>query len=133
MSRKVTKTDQQWQDQLAPGAYRVLREHGTERPYSSPLNDETRAGVFHCGGCGKTLFASQAKFDAGCGWPSFYEPAAGAAVGTSEDNSWNMQRTEVHCEDCGGHLGHVFPDGPQPTGLRYCINGAALVFKPKPE
>jgi len=130
MTTKFTKTDAEWRSMLPPEAFRVLREHGTERAFTSPLNDEKRQGMFVCAGCGKEVFASSTKFDSGTGWPSFYQPAAPDAVGTHEDRSWFMRRTEVHCDDCGGHLGHVFPDGPKPTGLRYCINGAALNFKP---
>jgi peptide-methionine (R)-S-oxide reductase len=130
MTTKIDKTDADWRKSLSPEAYRVLREHGTERAFTSPLNDEKRAGMFTCAGCGKDLFASDAKFESGTGWPSFYQPASGDAVGTTEDRSWFMRRTEVHCADCGGHLGHVFPDGPKPTGLRYCINGVSLGFRP---
>jgi peptide-methionine (R)-S-oxide reductase len=130
MTTKIDKTDADWRKSLSPEAYRVLREHGTERAFTSPLNDEKRAGMFTCAGCGKELFASDAKFESGTGWPSFYQPASGDAVGTTEDRSWFMRRTEVHCADCGGHLGHVFPDGPKPTGLRYCINGVSLGFRP---
>ena len=130
MTTKIDKTDADWRKSLSPEAYRVLREHGTERAFTSPLNDEKRAGMFTCAGCGKELFASDAKFESGTGWPSFYQPASGDAVGTTEDRSWFMRRTEVHCADCGGHLGHVFPDGPKPTGLRYCINGVSLDFRP---
>jgi peptide-methionine (R)-S-oxide reductase len=131
MKQKITKSDAEWRASLSPDTYRVLREHATERAFTSPLNDEKRQGMFVCAGCGKALFASERKFDSGCGWPSFTAPAAADAVGTEADNSWFMHRTEVHCADCGGHLGHVFPDGPQDAGgLRYCINGAALDFKP---
>ena len=130
MTTKIDKTDADWRKSLSPEAYRVLREHGTERAFTSPLNDEKRTGMFTCAGCGKELFASDAKFDSGTGWPSFYQPVSGDAVGTTEDRSWFMRRTEVHCADCGGHLGHVFPDGPKPTGLRYCINGVSLGFQP---
>ncbi len=130
MTTKIDKTDADWRKSLSPEAYRVLREHGTERAFTSPLNDEQRAGMFTCAGCGKELFASDAKFESGTGWPSFFQPASGDAVGTTEDRSWFMRRTEVHCADCGGHLGHVFPDGPKPTGLRYCINGVSLGFRP---
>jgi peptide-methionine (R)-S-oxide reductase len=127
---KIEKPDTHWREVLPPEAYRVLREHGTERAGTSPLNHEKRKGVFSCAGCGKDLFASGAKFESGTGWPSFTAPIAEDAVETSEDRSWFMRRTEVHCADCGGHLGHVFPDGPEPTGLRYCMNGVALSFKP---
>lgn len=130
MANKTTKTDAEWRETLSPEAYRVLREHGTERAFTSPLNDEKRGGMFICAGCGKELFPSSTKFESGTGWPSFYQPVAPEAIGTTEDRSWFMRRTEVHCDSCGGHLGHVFPDGPKPTGLRYCINGAALDFKP---
>jgi peptide-methionine (R)-S-oxide reductase len=131
MTQKTQKSDAEWQKTLSPEAFRVMREHGTERAFTSALNDEKRKGMFTCAGCGKELFNSGAKFDSGTGWPSFYAPAADEAVGTTEDRSWFMRRTEVHCADCGGHLGHVFPDGPKPTGLRYCINGVALEFKPE--
>ena len=108
----------------------MLREHGTERPGSSPLNVEKRGGTFYCGGCGQPLFSSETKFESGTGWPSFFAPLE-AAVETTVDRSLFMTRTEVHCAKCGGHLGHVFPDGPRPTGLRYCMNGVALEFKPE--
>ncbi|MFO1123577.1 MAG: peptide-methionine (R)-S-oxide reductase MsrB [Hyphomicrobiales bacterium] len=133
MTTRSHKSDAEWRKSLSPEAYRVLREHGTERAFTSPLNDEKRAGMFTCAGCGKDLFASDTKFDSGTGWPSFYQPAKADAVETSEDRSWFMRRTEVHCADCGGHLGHVFPDGPRPTGLRYCINGVSLGFRPDKE
>ena len=126
---EVEKTDADWRKQLSPQAYHVLREHGTERAGSSPLVDEHRKGTFQCAGCGLALFASETKFESGTGWPSFYRPLEGA-VGTTTDKSFLMVRTEVHCSRCGGHLGHVFPDGPRPTGLRYCINGVALTFSP---
>ena len=124
----VEKTDEEWRAGLSADQYRVLRRHGTERSGTSPLNDEHRAGVFLCAGCGQPLYESRAKFESGTGWPSFVEPIAGA-VATREDHSHLMKRTEVHCSRCGGHLGHVFPDGPKPTGLRYCMNGAALKFE----
>ena len=127
---KIEKTDAQWRKDLSPEAYHVLREHGTERAGTSPLTHEKRKGAFACAGCGKELFVSETKYDSCTGWPSFYAPVAKDAVATSEDTSWGMRRTEVHCADCGGHLGHVFPDGPRPTGLRYCMNGVALSFKP---
>ena len=124
----VTKSEAEWRKELNPEQFRVLRQHGTERAGTSPLNAEKREGVFVCAGCGKPLFDSQTKYESGSGWPSFYQPREGA-VGTSTDNSLFMTRTEVHCAECGGHLGHVFPDGPQPTGERYCMNGAALKFE----
>jgi peptide-methionine (R)-S-oxide reductase len=125
----VQKSDAEWRKQLSPQAYRVLRGRATERAFTSPLNHEARAGTFVCAGCDHPLFAASAKFDSGTGWPSFVEPLPGA-VGTSSDFSFLMVRTEVHCASCGGHLGHVFPDGPPPTGLRYCMNGVALSFVP---
>jgi peptide-methionine (R)-S-oxide reductase len=130
MTSKTSDGDSQWRQKLSPEAYRVLREHATERPFTSPLNNEKRKGMFVCAGCGKELFPSDTKYDSGSGWPSFYAPVDKSAVATEEDRSLLMRRTEVHCESCGGHLGHVFEDGPQPTGLRYCINGCALEFKP---
>jgi peptide-methionine (R)-S-oxide reductase len=123
-------SDAEWRAKLAPQAYQVLRKHGTERAGTSPLNAEKRAGVFLCAGCGRKLFASDTKYESGSGWPSFFQPLEGA-VGTSEDNTLFMSRTEVHCAGCGGHLGHVFPDGPRPTGLRYCMNGVAMKFEPE--
>ena len=114
---------------LAPDAYAVLREAATERPFTSPLLDEHRKGTFTCAGCALPLFSSDTKYDSGTGWPSFWQPLDNA-VGTEEDSTFGMTRTEVHCRRCGGHLGHVFDDGPQPTGLRYCMNGVALAFEP---
>jgi peptide-methionine (R)-S-oxide reductase len=128
---KITKTDSEWKSQLSPEAFRITREHGTERAFTSSLNDEKRQGEFACVCCGKPLFASDAKFESGTGWPSFWQPVAEEALGRKTDRSFFMSRTEVHCADCGAHMGHVFPDGPKPTGLRYCINGVALSFKPK--
>ena len=125
----LEKPDAEWRRELTPEAYRVLRAHGTERAGSSSLNEEKRAGTFRCGGCGQRLFGSDTKFDSGTGWPSFFRPLPGA-VGTHEDRSLFMRRTEVHCSRCGSHLGHVFADGPEPTGERYCMNGVALRFEP---
>ncbi|MBU6499583.1 MAG: peptide-methionine (R)-S-oxide reductase MsrB [Rhodospirillales bacterium] len=126
----AARTDAEWRRILSPEQYRVLRQHGTERPGSSPLNAERRAGTFVCAGCGQPLFEAETKFDAGCGWPSFYKPLD-EAVATSDDDSLFMRRTEVHCARCQGHLGHVFEDGPAPTGLRYCMNGVSLGFEPE--
>ena len=123
-------TDAEWRARLTPEQYRILRGHGTERAGSCALNHEKRAGTFSCAGCGRKLFRSGKKFESGTGWPSFDQPLEGA-VGTTEDRSYGMLRVEVHCANCGGHLGHVFPDGPPPTGLRYCINGEAMNFEPE--
>jgi peptide-methionine (R)-S-oxide reductase len=124
-----TLTDAEWQSRLSPAAYQVLRHEDTERPFTSPLNDEKRAGTFHCAGCDQPLFEAAKKYDSGTGWPSFWDFIPGA-IGTKEDNSLFMTRVEVHCSNCGGHQGHVFEDGPPPTGLRYCINGLSLRFEP---
>jgi peptide-methionine (R)-S-oxide reductase len=124
----VTMSDAQWKAKLSPAAYDVLRHEGTERPFTSPLNNEHRHGTFACAGCAQAAFASKTKFDSGTGWPSFWAPLPGA-VRTRNDGSLGMSRTEVHCSRCGGHLGHVFDDGPPPTGKRYCMNGAAMTFK----
>jgi peptide-methionine (R)-S-oxide reductase len=126
---EITKSPQDWRKALGPQRYAVLREASTERPGTSPLLNEHRKGVFACAGCGLPLFASQTKFDSGTGWPSFYQPLP-RAVATKTDRAFGMARTEVLCRRCGGHLGHVFDDGPKPTGLRYCMNGLALVFRP---
>jgi len=126
---EVTKPDAEWKRILTPQQYYVLREHGTEYAGSSPLDREKRKGTFHCAGCDLPLFSSEAKYDSGTGWPSFWQPLANA-IGTSVDRSLFSVRTEVHCRRCGGHLGHVFEDGPRPTGLRYCMNGVAMTFKP---
>jgi peptide-methionine (R)-S-oxide reductase len=125
----VEKTNAEWEETLSPSEFHVLREHGTERAGTSPLNHEKREGTFLCAGCGQPLFASSTKFESGTGWPSFWQPLE-HGVETSEDSSYFMTRTEVHCANCGGHLGHVFRDGPRPTGLRYCMNGVALKFEP---
>jgi peptide-methionine (R)-S-oxide reductase len=124
----VQKTDEEWRRLLTPQQYAVLRRHGTEPPGSCALLAEHRPGVFHCAGCGHPLFVADRKFESGTGWPSFFAPMVGA-IGTTVDRSYGMTRTEVHCSQCGGHLGHVFEDGPPPTGLRYCINGLALNFE----
>ena len=123
-------TDEEWQQRLTPEQFRVLREHATERPGTSPLNDEKRAGTFRCAGCGAPLFSSETKYESGSGWPSFWAPLE-QAVSTTTDRSHFMTRVEVHCAQCQGHLGHVFEDGPKPTGLRFCMNGLALAFEPK--
>ncbi|MEQ8593408.1 MAG: peptide-methionine (R)-S-oxide reductase MsrB [Parvibaculum sp.] len=128
-SFEVTKSEAEWRAQLTPAQYRVLREHGTERAGTSPLDKEKRIGTYHCAGCDLPLFASATKYDSRTGWPSFYAPLDNA-IGTSEDRSFFTVRTEVHCRRCGGHLGHVFEDGPPPTGLRYCMNGVAMTFRP---
>jgi peptide-methionine (R)-S-oxide reductase len=125
----LQKTDDEWRRSLTSEQYSVLRRHSTERPFSSPLDHEKRRGTFVCAGCGHHLFASSTKFDSGTGWPSFWQPLPDA-IGTSIDRALFLMRTEVHCANCGGHLGHVFEDGPRPTGLRYCMNGAAMKFIP---
>jgi len=126
----MKKTDDDWKQTLTPEQFHVLREHGTERAGTSPLNFEKRSGIFKCAGCGEPLFTSDTKFESGTGWPSFFQPIEGA-IGTTTDRSHGMTRVEVHCAQCGGHLGHVFPDGPRPTGERYCMNGVALRFEPE--
>ena len=126
----VTHTDAEWHRLLTPAQYAVLRQSATEGPFTSPMLNEHHAGVFGCAGCGRALFSSETKFDSGTGWPSFWAPLSNDAIGTTSDSSFGMVRTAVHCADCGGHLGHVFNDGPPVTGLRYCMNGVALTFKP---
>lgn len=130
MEQPAAKCDSEWEKELTPEQFRVLRKHGTERPFSSDLNNVKGPGVFKCAGCGADLFSADHKFDSGTGWPSFWQPKQGESVGTRIDRGFGMVRTEVHCKHCGGHLGHVFDDGPQPTGLRYCINGVSLTFEP---
>lgn len=126
----VSMSEAQWRSKLTKSEFYVLRQEGTERPYSSPLNAEKRAGVFVCAGCGNALYSSKTKYDSGTGWPSFWAPIDKGAVGTSRDFKLGYPRTEVHCADCGGHLGHIFSDGPRPTGKRHCINGVAMDFRP---
>lgn len=126
---EINLSEAEWRKRLSPAEFTVLRQEGTERPFSSPLNKEKRKGTFVCGGCGLPLFSSATKFESGTGWPSFWKPLPNA-VGTSQDRTLGFSRTEVHCRRCGGHLGHVFDDGPKPTGLRYCMNGVAMEFRP---
>ncbi len=126
---EVTHTDAEWRHLLDQHAYNILRHEGTEPPFTSPLNDEHRSGIFSCAGCAQQLYSSKTKFDSHTGWPSFWQALNGATI-TKTDSTFGMRRTEVRCHRCGGHLGHVFEDGPKPTGLRYCMNGAAMTFKP---
>jgi peptide-methionine (R)-S-oxide reductase len=130
-AQKINKTEAEWKRDLSPEEYHITREAGTERPFSHPLNNEKRAGTYQCICCGQPLFSAKTKFDSGTGWPSFFQPVAQDAVTEKEDRSLFMRRTEILCSQCDAHLGHVFPDGPEPTGLRYCMNGTALEFKPE--
>lgn len=127
---KVVKTDEEWKKQLAPEAYRVLRHEDTERPFVNPMHENHQTGIYYCAGCDLPLFSSEHKYDSGTGWPSFWQPIDPTVIGTTTDFKLIFPRTEVHCARCEGHQGHVFKDGPKPTGLRYCINGAALKFVP---
>ena len=132
-SPKIVKSDPEWRAQLTPEQFYVTRKHGTERAFTGPYRDEKRAGEYSCVCCGAPLFSSATKFDSGTGWPSFYAPLNDQAVAELEDRTWLMRRTEVRCASCDAHLGHVFPDGPKPTGQRYCMNGTALNFTARPD
>jgi peptide-methionine (R)-S-oxide reductase len=125
---KIERSNAEWREMLTNEQYYILRDHGTERAGSSPLNGEKRSGVFHCAGCGTPLFSSAAKYESGTGWPSFFQPVSNDAVSEHDDRKWFMRRTEIRCATCDGHLGHVFNDGPHPTGRRYCMNGLAMTF-----
>ena len=133
MTDKVIKTEEQWRKELTPEQYRVLREKGTEMPFSGEYENTTTSGMYRCAACGQELFLSDTKFDSGCGWPSFFQPATEGKIDEHVDTSHGMRRVEVTCSSCGSHLGHVFPDGPNPTGLRYCINSVSLKLDPKDE
>jgi len=129
-SPKIQKSDTQWREELSPEQYRILRQAGTERAFTGPYWNSKEKGLYRCAGCGEELFVSDTKFDSGCGWPSYFEPVKPGVVDEFRDVTHGMVRTEVRCANCGGHLGHVFPDGPPPTGLRYCINGHSMTFEP---
>ena len=131
METKVNKSEEEWRQELTPEQYHILRRKGTESPFTGALYNNHADGMYHCAACNATLFPSDTKFESGSGWPSFWMPLSSEAIKTHEDASHGMRRIEVTCASCGGHLGHVFPDGPQPTGLRYCINSASLTFEPK--
>ncbi len=131
MKEKIKKTEEEWRKELTPEQHRVLRQKGTEMPFSGEYEGITTPGVYKCAACGQELFLSDSKFDSGCGWPSFFQPASEETIEACEDNSLGMQRVEVTCSRCDSHLGHVFPDGPRPTGLRYCINSVSLKLEPK--
>jgi peptide-methionine (R)-S-oxide reductase len=132
VTEKIDKSDQQWRTELGAERYHVLREKGTERAFTGEYWNSKTPGIYRCGACGEPLFSSQSKYDSGSGWPSFWQPLDQQAVESETDRSLGMTRTEVHCRRCGSHLGHVFPDGPQPTGLRYCINSLSLTLDPEP-
>jgi peptide-methionine (R)-S-oxide reductase len=131
MTNKITKSEEQWRQELTPEQYHVLRQKGTERAFTGEYDHSFDPGVYRCAGCGQELFESDAKYDSGCGWPAFSQPAGDDKIDAHDDHSFGMRRTEVTCSRCGGHLGHVFPDGPRPTGLRYCINSVSLKLEPK--